>query len=129
MDIEANRKIAIDLMTSMSTGDVERADKILAEDATWWVLGSGYMARSALLDASRFMSAAPRAKLEIVATTAEKDRVAMEAKGDFLFDDGKEYKNTYHFLFIVRDGKVVEGKEYLDTALVERVFGKAEAQA
>jgi len=87
------------------------------------------MARSALLDASRFMSAAPRAKLEIVATTAEKDRVAMEAKGDFLFDDGKEYKNTYHFLFIVRDGKVVEGKEYLDTALVERVFGKAEAQA
>jgi ketosteroid isomerase-like protein len=129
MDIEANRKIAIDLMTSMSKGDVERAETLLAEDATWWVLGSGYMERSALLDASRFMSSAPRAQFEIVATTAEKDRVAMEAKGDFLFADGKEYKNTYHFLFIVRNGKVVEGKEYLDTALVERVFGKTEAQA
>jgi ketosteroid isomerase-like protein len=32
-------------------------------------------------------------------------------------------------LFIVRNGKVVEGKEYLDTALVERVFGKTEAHA
>jgi hypothetical protein len=129
MDIQANRKIAIDLMTSMSKGDVERAETLLAEDATWWVLGSGYMERSALLDASRFMSSAPRAHFEIVATTAEKDRVAMEARGDFLFADGKEYKNTYHFLFILRNGKIVEGKEYLDTALVERVFGKSEAQA
>jgi len=129
MDIEANRQIAIDLMTSMSRGDIETANALLAEDATWWVLGSGFMSRHDLLEASKFMSAAPRAHLEILATTAEKDRVAMEAKGDFLFADGKEYKNAYHFLFIIRDGKVVEGKEYLDTALVERVLGPQSAAA
>jgi uncharacterized protein len=129
MDIEENRRTAIDLMTSLSRGDVERAETLLAKDAKWWVLGAGFMERSALLEASRFMSAAPRARFDIIATTAENDRVAMEAKGDFLFDDGKEYKNDYHFLFILRDGKVVEGKEYLDTALVQRVFGENEAQA
>lgn len=29
--------------------------------------------------------------------------------------DGRTYNNLYHFLFLVRDGKVAGVKEYLDT--------------
>jgi len=123
MDKEAIRQVAIDLMTAMPKGDIARADELLAADLKWSVLGSPGLSRSELLAAAQFMSSAKRAELEIIATTVEGERVAMEAKGDFLFEDGKEYKNSYHFLFIVRDGKVVEGKEYLDTALVKQVFG------
>jgi ketosteroid isomerase-like protein len=29
--------------------------------------------------------------------------------------NGKTYQNLYHFLFVVRDGKIQSVKEYLDT--------------
>lgn len=123
MNKDEIRQVAIDLMTAMPKGDIERADELLAADLKWSVLGSPGLSRAELLDAARFMSSAKRSDFHIVATTVEGERVAMEAEGDFLFEDGKEYRNSYHFLFIVRDGKVVEGKEYLDTALVKQVFG------
>jgi ketosteroid isomerase-like protein len=31
--------------------------------------------------------------------------------------NGRTYHNQYHFLFILRDGKIVRMKEYLDTML------------
>ena len=47
--------------------------------------------------------------------TAEGDRVAVEAESYAKMKNGKTYQNTYHFLFIVRDGKIQSVKEYLDT--------------
>jgi ketosteroid isomerase-like protein len=35
---------------------------------------------------------------------------------------GKHYHNTYHFLMRVRDGKVAEFREYLDTMLIQEVL-------
>jgi ketosteroid isomerase-like protein len=36
---------------------------------------------------------------------------------------GKVYRNSYHHLLIVREGLIVSGKEYLDTAVVQAAFG------
>ena len=32
------------------------------------------------------------------------------------FTNGKTYNNTYHFLFVFRDGKICLSKEYNDSA-------------
>jgi uncharacterized protein len=123
-EIEQNRVISQDLLEALASNNKARIDELFHEDAQWWVLGVGTMSRRALLEASaEAMSTAVVAQMNILATTAEGERVAVEAEGNFEFADGKVYRNRYHFLLIVRDGKVVEGREYLDTALVARVFG------
>lgn len=55
---------------------------------------------------------------------ADGDFVAMQARGKSLAKNGKRYDNTYCQIFRVTDGKVREVTEYLDTELVNSVFGK-----
>lgn len=47
--------------------------------------------------------------------TAEEDRVALEAEGYGIYEDGSEFRNFYHLLFTVRDGKIIRGRAYMDT--------------
>jgi ketosteroid isomerase-like protein len=54
-------------------------------------------------------------RLKIHAFTAEGDRVAIEAESHVLNPNGRIYNNFYHYLFRVRDGKLVLFKEYQDT--------------
>jgi ketosteroid isomerase-like protein len=57
--------------------------------------------------------------MTVLSTTAEGDRVAVEAESSGRLVDGRPYENQYHFLlrFDV-DGRVLEFKEYLDTLYV-----------
>jgi hypothetical protein len=52
---------------------------------------------------------------EVHSMTAEGDRVAIEAESKGMHVSGKKYNNLYHFLMRMRDGKIVEWKEYMDT--------------
>jgi ketosteroid isomerase-like protein len=54
--------------------------------------------------------------------TAEGDRVAVEAESYAETITGKIYRNQYHFLITVRNGKVQSVKEYLDTMHTNEVF-------
>jgi ketosteroid isomerase-like protein len=47
--------------------------------------------------------------------TAEGDRVAVEVEADGTTASGKNYHNSYHFLFQLRDGEIVAVREYMDT--------------
>jgi ketosteroid isomerase-like protein len=58
----------------------------------------------------------------IKAMTAEDDRVAVEAESEGMHVSGRLYGNQYHFLFRLRDGKVVELKEYMDTERVTDIL-------
>lgn len=53
---------------------------------------------------------------EIVSTTTEGNRVALEATFRTLLANGHEYANIYVFFFEFRDGKVIAMREYCDTA-------------
>jgi len=61
-------------------------------------------------------------KFTVTGITAEGDRVAIEAQGYAKLKNGKTYENLYHFLFVVRDGKIQEGKEYCDFHYASEVF-------
>jgi uncharacterized protein len=56
---------------------------------------------------------------QIVGTTCEGDRVAVEATGKTVLANGNTYRNVYHFLFEVRGGKIVTFKEYCNTKAIE----------
>jgi uncharacterized protein len=55
---------------------------------------------------------------------ADGDYVAMQAHGKSTAKNGKPYNNSYCQIFKIAGGKVKEITEYLDTALVDDVFGK-----
>jgi len=54
--------------------------------------------------------------------TAEDDRVAVEVSGESIHASGKPYNNKYHFLLIIRDGKIIQLKEYMDTQLAAKIL-------
>jgi ketosteroid isomerase-like protein len=57
-------------------------------------------------------------RVKIIAMTVEGERVAVESESDCMNGKGFKYNNRYHSLFLVRDGKIVELREYLDSAMM-----------
>ena len=55
---------------------------------------------------------------------ADGDFVIVEAKGQNQLKDGRRYDNEYCFVIKMRDGKMIEITEYLDTELVSDRLGK-----
>ena len=69
---------------------------------------------------SIFEAGAPT--IEVTGVTAEGDRVAIEGTGRGRLRNGRDYDDSYHFLMIVRDGRVLSVREYMDSAHVADVF-------
>jgi ketosteroid isomerase-like protein len=55
---------------------------------------------------------------------ADGEYVAMQSRGKSTAKNGKPYNNTYCHVFRITNGKISEVTEYLDTELVNNVFGK-----
>ncbi len=66
---------------------------------------------------------AGKGEMKIVGMTAEGNRVAVEAEANIPLKNGKVYQNTYHFLFIINDGKIVLSKEYNDSLYASSALG------
>jgi len=55
---------------------------------------------------------------------ADEDWVVVEARGDMARNDGTPYCNDYCLLYRLRDGRIVEAREYQDSTLAEQVLGR-----
>ena len=112
----SNKETALRFVESMSVGQMDLS--LLTDDVQWWVPGRGTMSKADFLDlAGTFQSLVKdRISLTVHGVTAEGDRVAVEAESHGELKNGKIYNNTYHFLFVFRDGKICLSKEYNDSA-------------
>jgi uncharacterized protein len=54
---------------------------------------------------------------------ADEDHVVVQATGEMRTKTGVPYNNDYCLIYRLRDGRIVEITEYLDSALCERVLG------
>jgi len=54
-------------------------------------------------------------KMTVKSLIAEGDKVAVEVESWGELQNGRVYNNEYHFLMTIRDGKIHEVREYLDT--------------
>ncbi len=57
-------------------------------------------------------------KITPTAWICDGERVAVEADSHMKLQDGREYRNQYHFSIQLRDGKICRIREYMDTAHV-----------
>ena len=123
---EANKKLVTKLIENLSSGLLDRAFEAVADDGTWWVVGTPQpytkqQYRDLCAHGHTIFKTAP--VMMIKSITAEADRVALEVESDADLVNGKHYHNYYHFLFKIRDGRVTVAKEYLDTKHVADSFG------
>jgi ketosteroid isomerase-like protein len=127
-DTETNRAVALGMLACMNEQDYERLwNEYLTEDSTWTVIAKGAepMRGRAISDffaggGAVFEAGAPT--VEVTGVTAEGERVAIEGTGRGRLRNGRDYDNTYHFLMIVRDGRVLSVREYMDSQHVADVF-------
>lgn len=121
MSILQNRNTALNFLRHIERGDISAAMTLVAEDAKVWVPGHYGMTKAQL---SEFLQLAnERFVIDSLAlrpfgTTAEGDRVAVEAESSAQLKVGGGYENRYHFLFIFRDGKIRVMNVYTDSNLV-----------
>ena len=129
--LERNRRITRELFAALSDADVAKLAELYAEDFELWTAGtlplSGSRGRAEALSGMDFVASMfPEGiRFEIVAMTAEGERVAVEAESHGIHASGLPYHNQYHFLVVIRDGKIRRFKEYMDTMHADEVLVKA----
>lgn len=132
MSLAENKKVVAEFFDAIAAGDTQRMDQMMTEDATWWVAPSTIF--SGLHQKRDFLAIVPQLfaqaagplTFEFFDMTAEDDRVSLTAKGNLLMKSGKTYQSDYHFLLRLREGKIAGGKEYLNSAHVNDIFGHPE---
>ena len=121
MSTEDSKRIVLGFFENLNAGNAAAALDALGDSATWWIQGnfplSGTKTKAQFVELLGQLGAQidGALSLRVKGVTAEGDRVAVEAESFAKMKNGKTYQNTYHFLFIVRDGKIQSVKEYLDT--------------
>ena len=120
--MNSNTDIALEYIKRSSSKDLEGALSLASDDLKFQtpngdVIDKRIMRKMLPAFHARMIST----KIDIVGMTSEGERVAIEARGSSPLTNGKTYNNIYHFLFIIRDGKIVQFNEYCDT-MASKVF-------
>ena len=129
-DTGANKAIVARFFEIFSSGDVAALLAEMSADSSWWVSGrlagmSGRYDKASfgpLVEGAKALYRSGALKITPTAMTAEGDRVAVEAEGHAELNDGRVYSPQYHFLVTVREGKILEVREYMDTQHASEIF-------
>jgi hypothetical protein len=122
-----NKRIIAEAFDGLFRADARAFLDAMAEDFTWIIEGQSKWSRryegkaavqSALIPPlfANFATDYRNFAEEII---AEGDRVVVLARGEVQTVRGEDYNNSYCFVIRMRDGKMVELREYMDTALAE----------
>lgn len=131
-----NNKIITDVMAELAKGNSRPFGEAMTEDCIWRQMGTSgrwavaYEGRreswEKLFAPLRKQYATPYTNTP-VHIFADGDHVIVEARGDVTMTSGKPYRNLYCFVIQMKDGKMREVREYMDTALSDAVIGPLEA--
>jgi len=131
MGVAENKQVILDFYEAGAQGDMDRCFALLADHVTWTNIGttrfSGtYVGKRAIAEdllGPLFGNLKAGIASKIEQLTAEGDIVVAQTSGTAETLDGKSYNNTYCQVIKVSDGKIAAVKEYMDTALIDSVFG------
>ena len=122
-----NKKLVEDFFCILSSGSQDYLD-FYSEESIIWTAGEnaigGSRSKSEVVGfAKSVLDSFPDGiTFNIVNLIAENDCVAAEVEGSAMHVSGKPYNNKYHFLLKIKDNKILELKEYMDTQLAAKVL-------
>jgi ketosteroid isomerase-like protein len=127
-----NKQIVRAAFEALEQSDPEPLIRLMGDDCDWVIEGhqtrfsrrvAGKAAVEGELLRPLFETFATPYRFTIGEIIAEGDRVVVTGRGQVRTRWGKDYDNHYCFVIRMADGRMREIREYLDTALVEAVFG------
>jgi ketosteroid isomerase-like protein len=124
------------IFAAVAAGDRTLFVESLADDVTWRVTGhyswsQTFKGKAALLrDLFGYLGTLLADNRRTIAHQffADGDTVVMEGVGQMQTRAGVPYNNDYCLIYRLKDGKIVEIREYCDSALTEKVLGKYPAR-
>ena len=122
-----NKKLVEDFFRILSSGSQDYLD-FYTEESIIWTAGEnaigGSRSKSEVVGfAKSILDSFPDGiSFNVVNLIAENDYVAAEVEGSAMHVSGKPYNNKYHFLLKIKDNKIMELKEYMDTQLAAKVL-------
>jgi ketosteroid isomerase-like protein len=131
MATDTNKQLVRNAFEALGRSDVRPLIHLMRDDFAWIIEGQSRFSRRYegkavvkrdLLD-MLFQAFATPYRFTIDEIIAEGERVVVLGHGEVKTKAGMDYNNSYCFVLKLADGKLTELREYLDTALVERVFG------
>jgi ketosteroid isomerase-like protein len=125
-----NKALVSSFFASGNRGDLERCLEIIDDRVVWTNIGttklSGRYVGKEALTTELLGPVFGRLKSGIRSTVdnmvAEGDFVVVQSRGQAETTEGRQYNNTYCHVFKIRDGKILEVTEYMDTELVSSVL-------
>ncbi|HTO98063.1 MAG TPA: nuclear transport factor 2 family protein [Myxococcales bacterium] len=124
MTLDANKRIAGELFERFSAGDIPGVLALMTDDVTWRIPGKPELTPVAgLFEKERLGKLFRRMlsqlenglKMTVIGSVAEGDKVAVEVESSGDLKNGRRYRQQYHFLITLREGKIAAVREYLDT--------------
>jgi ketosteroid isomerase-like protein len=120
MSIEENKRIVDAYFDAQRSGNLFKGLDLLADDAIWSVPGDWEMSGTfTKAQMAKMMEGLNQFDGGLNFThhsiTAEDDRVAVLTVVDAKLKDGRTYHNNIFFLFIIKDGKIQEVTEAVDS--------------
>jgi ketosteroid isomerase-like protein len=124
--LDTNKAVVRRLFEAFTERRFDDAAELMTPDATWWMLShrrqipvrawlSGFETQTEPLfpDGLRF---------ELIAFTAEGERVAVQARCVGTTNAGATFDNEYHFLFEFAGERIRAAWEYGDTLHAKQIF-------
>ena len=128
----ANEQAVLDFFQTLSTGDLDALVPHLHVDASWEPMvrdipGAGrHHPRDAVINdflapiRGAFVEGDPKTYVDVM--MSDGDRVVCETHATGLKADGKAYNNRYCWVLELKDGKVLNIREYMDSLYVAKFF-------
>lgn len=122
MSADTNRALVLKFYDLMSNLQFDRMFELMAENATWTVAGNSETFKHAGVNSKAqrqkgfadFVKVFTSLRQTILSTTAEEDRVAVEARTRCETHLGLVYENELLILIRCKDGKIVNIYEHVD---------------
>lgn len=132
MSTEESKQVVRRWFEAVNAGDPTEILKLLSDDFSFeamlrqpkWMKYTWNREQFAATPAAMSSLMTSPIILRVVSMIAEDDKVAVEATTDSVMKNGKNYDNAYHFAFVVRDGQIVEAKEYSCSHLAQDCFSE-----
>jgi uncharacterized protein len=117
----ANHQIVRDFFVALASGNLP--DTMLTADMTVWTTTSGTAPKEKYQGGVKLLRSLFDGGLvyTIDSLTAQDDRVAAEVRSRGRLIDGRDFHNTYVFMFRIRDGRIAAVAEHFNPAPVLQI--------